>query len=217
MKLSTTAAIPDQERIGREEAAAANPGRGGLRTQAILDAAVELIAEVGYDRMTMGAIAARAKASKATMYRRWPDKAQLVAEAFRCNECAEVSCPPDTGSLRGDLLATVDVLADSLSGDAGLRLAGLIVAMRTDPALAALIRAQLEDDGREITATLISRARSRGEVVAAVDSYFVFSLAPAAILTTSLLLGRPTGGAFRRQLVDEVLLPLMTGKTASTD
>ncbi len=210
----TTAAFPDE--LDGTDIGPGTP-RGEARTEAILDAAVELIAEVGYDRMTMGAIATRAKASKATVYRRWPGKAELVAEAFTCHECAEVSCPPDTGSLRGDLLATTDALADSLTGDAGLRLAGLITAMRTDRALADLIRAQLDNDGRQITDTLIRRAEGRGEEIAAVDSHFIVSLVPAAILTTCLLLGRPTDGAFRRQLVDQVLLPLLSGRPASSD
>lgn len=210
---STTTAIPEDLDCSDD---ATSTARGEARTQAIVDAAIELIAEVGYDRMTMGAIATRAKASKATMYRRWPGKAELVAEAFSCKGCAEVSCPPDTGSLRGDLLATIDALADSLTGEAGLRLAGLIMAMRRDRTLAQLIRAQLDSDGREITETLIERAARRGEAVTAVDSYFVVSLAPAAILTTSLLLGHPTDEAFRHQLVDEVLLPLLTGRPAPT-
>jgi AcrR family transcriptional regulator len=205
--------VPSSSLTQPDEDTAAEPaGRGrAARVEAILDAAVELIGEVGYDRMSMDAIAGRARASKATMYRHWPGKAELVAEAFRCHSCAEVSCPPDTGSLRGDLLATVDALADGFAGEMGHRFTGLMMAMREDPALAELIRAQIDQDGRDITETLLRRAAGRGEPVVALDAAFVLSLAPAAVLTRLLLIGGPTGGDFRRQLVDQVLLPLLTG------
>ena len=75
----------------------------GEREDEILDACVDLLAEVGYDRLTMDAVAARAKARKATLYRRWASKAELVIEAsFRAKRRTS---DPDTGSLRGDLLA----------------------------------------------------------------------------------------------------------------
>src|SRR5919201_4334058 len=82
--------------------------RDPRRRRAILDAAMALIAEVGYDRMTIDAIAARSGASKPTLYRRWPHgKPELVADAIR-ERRAEGGEPPETGSLRGDLLALVE-------------------------------------------------------------------------------------------------------------
>src|ERR1700685_4779382 len=71
------------------------------RDAALRDAALELLAEIGYDRLTIAAVAARAKASKMTIYRRWSGKAELVVDALSClRQPGEV---PDTGSLRGDL------------------------------------------------------------------------------------------------------------------
>ena len=84
-------------------------GRGREVTQrefAICDAALALLAEVGYDRMSMDAVAARARASKATIYRRWPGKRELVLEAVR-TRVADIVEPPDTGSLSGDIIATL--------------------------------------------------------------------------------------------------------------
>src|SRR5690242_6629797 len=73
----------------------------GDREQEILDATLEVLADVGYDRLTMDAVAARAKASKATLYRRWTNKVSLVIEALQHTKApSEI---PDTGSLRGDL------------------------------------------------------------------------------------------------------------------
>src|SRR3954447_1593913 len=85
-------------------AAVARPRIEGVREQEILDAALEVLADVGYDRLTIDAVAHRAKASKATLYRRWNSKATLVVEAL-----ARVKGPPvtpDTGDLRTDLLET---------------------------------------------------------------------------------------------------------------
>ena len=75
----------------------------GEREQEILDAALEVLAEVGYDRLTMDAVATRAKASKATLYRRWTNKLTLVIDALVAQKATPE--PPDTGSLRGDLAA----------------------------------------------------------------------------------------------------------------
>src|SRR5215472_1625802 len=85
--------------------------RGGrpldaTRDDAILQAAIELVAEIGYDRLTIDAVAARARAGKATVYRRWPSKAQLVAEACAC--VAFNLEPPNSGSLRTDMIAIAE-------------------------------------------------------------------------------------------------------------
>jgi AcrR family transcriptional regulator len=66
--------------------------RGAAREEAILLATLELLGEAGYDRMTMDAVAARARASKATIYRRWPDKAGLVVAAVRRHAGTWRSC-----------------------------------------------------------------------------------------------------------------------------
>ena len=72
------------------------------RDAAICDATLALLLEVGYDRMSMDAVAARAHASKATIYRRWPGKQELVLDAVRARGVG-LTVAEDTGSLRGDL------------------------------------------------------------------------------------------------------------------
>src|SRR3954468_25112873 len=89
--------------------------RDPRRRQAILDAAVHLLAEVGYDRATVEAVAARAGVSKPTIYRRWPGgKAEIVADAIRAKR-ADGAVLPDTGSLRGDLLAMLRAIQGTLN------------------------------------------------------------------------------------------------------
>src|SRR3954470_4023103 len=88
--------------------------RDPRRRQAILDAATHLLTEVGYDRMTVDALAARAGVSKPTIYRRWPGgKPEIVADAIRSKR-AEAGELPDTGSLRGDLMALLGGVVGSL-------------------------------------------------------------------------------------------------------
>ena len=77
-----------------------SPARGSGREAAICRAALELLAEVGYDRMSMDAVAHRARASKATIYRHWPGKYELVLDALRSRGVSEIA-PIDTGTLRG--------------------------------------------------------------------------------------------------------------------
>src|SRR4051794_14484631 len=77
----------------------------GEREAEILDAALRLLREVGYDRLSMDAVATAAHASKASLYRRWGNKAQVVADAMNRADAGFGAPRPDTGTLRGDLLA----------------------------------------------------------------------------------------------------------------
>src|ERR1700754_3630619 len=88
------------------------------REQAILRAAYELLGETGYQGLRLDAVAARAQASKATLYRHWPNKAELVADAIRACKAAGM-CVPDTGSLRSDLIQWFRGLRDTVSGEEG--------------------------------------------------------------------------------------------------
>src|ERR1700733_6976388 len=126
-----------------------SPSRGPAREQAILDATVELVAEVGYERVTVNAIAARAHASKATMYRRWPGKAELVADALRRHAQGDAPTVPNSGPLRPDLLRTVRQIAETLTGRPGPSLIGLVEPARADPALRDLIGPQVRQRSHE--------------------------------------------------------------------
>ena len=125
--------------------------RGPARQDAILAAALECITEIGYGRLTMDVLAARARASKATIYRRWPGKAELVADALRRHAEAGGPGVTDTGTLAGDLRAAVDGIAS-----AGTALLGVLEAVRDDARLRELVRHQIEDaatrNGGEICA-----------------------------------------------------------------
>jgi AcrR family transcriptional regulator len=186
--------------------------RGHAREQAILDAALDLIGEVGYDRMSMDGLAARAQASKATIYRRWPGKAQVVAEAVRRRACQHVVAPPDTGSMRDDLRAALATKCDTMSGEDGPLLIGLLMAAREDAELAELLHAQIRDGSELLLAELFDRAVARGELPGAPDPTLVRELVPALILQR-LIFGDPlTDDAFISHVIDDFVLPCLTGR-----
>jgi AcrR family transcriptional regulator len=129
------------------------------REEAILAAAIELVAEIGYDRMTTDAIAKRARASKVTVYRKWPGKAEVVAEALRRHSGRDAACIADTGSVRGDLLVAVEGMVATIVGGGGPSLIGLLEAVREDAVLRGLIRGMIEAQSEETGSAIVERAR----------------------------------------------------------
>lgn len=198
-----TSGSDGQERQG-------SPLRGTAREQAILDAVAELITEVGYERITVDAIAARARASKATMYRRWPGKAEIVTDALRRGRAGAEALPvPDTGQLRGDLLATVDAITQSFTGVAGPSLIGLLEAVRDHAGLRELVGSQIRQRSSEVGQVLVGRALARGEAVRSEAASTVIDVAFSQLLFATLFEGAAPGSAAQERLVDGVLLPLL--------
>lgn len=182
--------------------------RAEVREEAILLAAMALLAEVGYDRLTVEDIARRANASKATIYRRWPGKADLVATAVRRYAASTVP-EPSGASLREDLLAVLAELRGSLTGRDSALILGLLIAMRDDAALAATVRRHVLDHKREVFSTVLARAAARGEVPPGADASLLAELGSAALLSRLLVTGEPLDDAYLTRLADDVLLPVL--------
>jgi AcrR family transcriptional regulator len=187
--------------------AIATPQRGRprdpQRRQAILDAALALVAELGYDRTTVDAIASRAGVSKPTLYRRWRHgKPELIADAIR-ERHAQTSHTPDTGSLRGDLLALVAIQTGQLLDDIHLA-CGLLTALRTSPELASLMQDHVIAEERARFAEVLARANVQNDV-----SPLFADVAGAIVFTRVTITGEPVDHAFAEELVDRVLLPIL--------
>lgn len=180
-----------------------------MRESAILEAALDLLAEVGYDRMSMDAVASRARASKATIYRRWPGKRELVVDALRCR-APETIEPADTGSLRGDLMATLAAAAGGFVQDDTALLAGVLRAMRAAPELAEGARRQIFDSKQALGRTIVDRAVARGELAPDADPRVLFEVAPALMFFRVLVAGEPVDDEFLEHVADDVLIPLLT-------
>lgn len=179
---------------------------------------MELVAEIGYDRVTVDAIAARAHASKATMYRKWSTKADLVAAALRRHaEGAGPLVVPDAGGLRADLLGAVGRITRTIVGSGGPSLIGLLEAVRDDPRLREGVRAQIKGASAVVGATICQRAAARGELGPFADGAACMELAVAQLLLTALLQGGAPSSAEQERLVDEVLLPVLRAPRSAAD
>ncbi|WP_405096240.1 TetR/AcrR family transcriptional regulator [Micromonospora sp. NBC_01412] len=174
----------------------------------LLATVIHLLREVGYDRLTIDTVAARARVSKATIYRHWPGKPELVAAALH-ERHVDRHIPADTGSLRGDLLEMLRVTAAICTADSDL-IQALTLAMRTAPELEKLIRHQVMPAGRVLSAAVIVRAAARGEIPPEAGERDLFhDLAPAMVMSRILSHGLPADDTFLTHLVDQVLLPVL--------
>jgi AcrR family transcriptional regulator len=183
--------------------------RGEGRTDAILNSAVELMAVTGYDRLTIDAVASRAGASKATIYRRWPGKPELVIAAL-ARRGAVATEEVDTGDLRADLIQTVGHMRDSLASQDGAVILGLLNAMRGNAVLAEHVRAQVLSEKRAVIGRLVERAVKRKELPARADHELASEIASALVFTRILVTGQPLGDDDIAHIVDAALMPVLT-------
>ena len=194
----------------------ARPGkRGAPRREAICDAVFTILAEVGYDRMTMDLVADRAHASKATIYRSWTDKPEMVVEAIlqRFDGVPEI---PDTGSLRGDLLAMLGdacTVVNSVEGDV---ISGLMTAAGRNPRLACALHASLVESKKAMHQAVIDRAIARGEIPAGTDPALLHEVLQAIVLSRKIWENEPLTGEWARHVADDILLPVLCWRAPST-
>lgn len=185
--------------------------RGEERERAILAAVVELLGETGYEAMTMDAVAARAHASKTTIYRRWQGKPELVKAAVDGYVAGRLPISADTGSLRGDLMAVMRAMRGHLTDEFLAMMSGLLHAMRTDPELAGVLRSHLAED-YSAALPIIRRAADRGEVPAGAEETLAKTTHELieAQLFRQMALGAPFDEQFSRHVVDDLVLPVLT-------
>jgi AcrR family transcriptional regulator len=192
--------------------------RGAVREQAILAVVVELLGEVGYESMTVDAIAARAHASKTTMYRRWNGKAELVRAAIDQYVVGRVLVAGDTGSLAGDLHATMSALRNHLTPEFMAMMSGLTRAMKDDVELAASLRPlMLNEDA--VAKEIIRRAVDRKELPRRAAPHLaslVHEVIEAQVLRR-MAAGAALDDDFGRHVVDDIVLPLIAGTLGRTE
>ena len=186
------------------------------RDVAICDATLALLLEVGYDRMSMDAVAARAHASKATIYRRWAGKQELVLDAVK-SRGPGLTVPEDTGSLRGDLVATYRSAVRGSAGQDADLIAGVLRAMRSAPELADCVRSQVVESKCDVSRTIVARAVERGELPATTDPLILHEVASALWFHRVLVVGADVDDAFIAHVVDDVLMPLLDRSSRSAE
>ncbi|MFG1607608.1 TetR/AcrR family transcriptional regulator [Actinoplanes sp. NPDC049265] len=178
----------------------------GERAKEVFEAAVGVLVAVGYDRFTFDLVAANARASKASLYRRWAGKAELVSEAV-CSLDSQGPELPDTGSLSGDLRALTG-MRGFFDVERAAVVGALATAIQRDPELHEAMRQKLVADGTRDLRTLLNRARERGEIRPGLDIDLLSSVVPGLVLFRMTF---ETPGKFPadlvRDIVEQIVLP----------
>ncbi|OHU94737.1 TetR/AcrR family transcriptional regulator, partial [Mycobacterium talmoniae] len=159
------------------------------RESELLATTLRLLQEHGYDRLTVDAVAATARASKATVYRRWPSKAELVLAAF-IEGIRQVAVPPDTGTLRGDLLRLGEVISEQTRQHASTMRAVLVEVSR-NPALNDVMQHEFIDQRKALFHHILQQAVDRGEIDAVVIDDELWDLLPGYLIFRSIVQDRP--------------------------
>ena len=182
---------------------------------AILQAALELVVEGGLQGTTIEGIAARAGVGKTTIYRRWKSKEALFTEAART-----IALPlpdPDTGSLRGDVLAIAAFNIEHVPRKAALMMPRLMVEAADDPALFAVMHEVLVDPRRRLFKVVLQRAIDRGELREDIDLDDATDLLIGPLIYEILITGAdlPNVGKLAGRILDLALEGLAPRRSRS--
>ena len=183
--------------------------RDHTRDPDILEAALDVLAETGYDGMTIEMVANRAKAGKATLYRRWASKGELVIDAVACMKSVDLDFDnlPDTGTLRGDLIAMIKPHTIEDSEKKLQVMAGLMSMLSRAPELADAANAAIVEPRARVNRILLRRAVERGEISADCDIDALSVLTPSMAAYRTLIQRKQVDREFLISLIDGVLLP----------
>ncbi|WP_193605125.1 TetR/AcrR family transcriptional regulator [Nocardioides dongkuii] len=177
----------------------------GDREQQILTATLEVLADVGYDRLTMDAVAARARASKATLYRRWTNKVSLVIEALQHAKGPETLA--DTGSLRGDLEAVFCGMGGLVDTQTVAAFGAVVTALARDPEFAAAFRRDVLGPKLEVSRLLWRRAAERGELREGLDLDLFEPVLAGIVLHRVFVLGEVPDPELISRVIDQIIVP----------
>jgi AcrR family transcriptional regulator len=181
------------------------------REAELLAVTLRLLQEEGSDGLTVDAVAACARASKATVYRRWPTKAELVLAAF-IEGVRQVAVAPETGSLRGDLLQMGELYCDQARTHASTMRAVLVEVSR-NPALNDVMQHQFLDQRKALFEHVLGQAVDRGEIDASAITEDFSDVMPGYLIFRSIWSGRAPTQRTVETLVDHVMIPSLTRRT----
>jgi AcrR family transcriptional regulator len=169
----------------------------------VLEATAAVLAEDGYEGLSIEAVADRAGVHKTTVYRRWPTRARLVAEALR--ERSEQVVPvPDTGSFAGDLEALAISVVANIGSEAGAATTRTMVAAGLTAADVAAVGAEFWAERLARTGVIVERAVARGELSQGTDPHLVIVTLIGPLYVRLLLTGEPIDAAFATRVASLV-------------
>jgi AcrR family transcriptional regulator len=184
--------------------------RGAVLERAILEAALEQLSTVGWAGLTMEGVAAGAQTGKAAVYRRWPSKEDLVADALQAG-LPRFEQAPDTGSIREDLLALCRAARDAMFSRPGFAVRAVI--HECDSLQAERFHAVIFDGIVEpmikLVREVITRGIERKEVRADAASSYVFDAIPAIMMYRNKMRGSEWDDPDLEAMIDQLMLPLL--------
>ena len=183
-----------------------SPGRprSAASHEAMLKAALELLAEVGFEAMSMDAIAARAKVGKTTIYRRYRSKDELVADAIE--SIREEVLIPNTGSLWGDIDAIIENAAQITFTPLGRQAVAMILSSASaNESFAKIYKTRYLEPRRAAFATVIERAKQRGELADEIDAGLIFDTMSGIMLFAMLFPSTEAWSDYVRRALSQLL------------
>ncbi|MGW7542259.1 TetR/AcrR family transcriptional regulator [Streptomyces sp. NPDC054770] len=180
------------------------------REAELYEAVLDLLREVGYDAFTMDAVAARTKSSKATLYRQWGGKAELVAKAVRYQKPSAAIGEIDTGSLRGDLHALTMRSDDCEMEQNSALMRALAMAVHGNPDLLKAFKEHLIEPEMAQFRQVLQRAIDRGEIRADNPAIgFLMHMMIGGFAARTLIDEQPPTQTFVLSYIDAVVLPAL--------
>lgn len=184
--------------------------RGAVLERAILDAALEQLGTVGWKGLTMEGVAAGAQTGKAAVYRRWPSKEDLVADALKAG-LPRVEEAPDLGSVREDLLALCRQVREAMFSRPGFALRAVI--HECDPVQVerfhGVIFDGLVEPNIKLLREVITRGIERGEVRSDAANSYVFDAIPAMMMYRSKMCMSEWVDQDLEDMIDQLMVPLL--------
>jgi len=171
-------------------------------------AILSLLAEVGYGALTMDAVAAEAGVGKATIYRRWRTKEDLVVDTIAEVNRAEMAVP-NTGSLEGDLREMLHAVVAGINGSSGAATQALLSTIPHHPALAEAFRQGPLGVWEQGFDEIFARAEARGELQPGQVDAVITEAITAPLVQRWLVRGEPVTDAYADEVLAKVALPLL--------
>ncbi|MBC9728482.1 TetR/AcrR family transcriptional regulator [Streptomyces sp. TRM68367] len=184
--------------------------RGAVLERAILDAALEQLSTVGWKGLTMEGVAAAAQTGKAAVYRRWPSKEDLVADALQAG-LPSFEEAPDTGGVREDLLTLCRRAREAMFSRPGFALRAVIHECDPDQAerFHGVIIGGVVEPTVKLLREIITRGVDRGEVRSDAANGYVFDVIPAMMMYRSKLCMSEWSDRELEEMIDQLMLPLL--------
>ncbi|MET7723175.1 TetR/AcrR family transcriptional regulator [Streptomyces mirabilis] len=184
--------------------------RGAVLERAILDAALEQLSTVGWNGLTMEGVAARAQTGKAAVYRRWPSKEDLVADALKAG-LPSLTEAPDLGSVRDDLLELCRQVREAMYSQPGFALRSVL--HECDVAQAerfqSLIVGGVIEPTKHLLRAIVDRGIEREEVRPDAANSYVFDVIPAMMMYRSKVCASEWGERDLEEMIDQLMVPLL--------